>query len=89
MTWGERLDKALKAYRYWEVLPIRPRMDRVFKEAGVRSLIVERDRYRQVLDYIAHSGTADPVTEAVAADAIDLGQPWRPPATNQKEQNDG
>lgn len=39
----------------------------------------ERDRYRDALRYIAHSQTADPVTESVAVDALDLAQPWETP----------
>ncbi len=40
ITWSARLEKACGAFRAWSYLPLAPRLDRVFKEAGVRDLIV-------------------------------------------------
>lgn len=48
-TWSERIANAVAAWMYWHDLPSGARMDRAFKESGVRDLVVERDRYRETL----------------------------------------
>lgn len=50
MTWAERVRAAYEAWHRWTAIPGRFRMDRALKEAGVRELIVERDRYRAALE---------------------------------------
>ncbi len=44
LPWAERIKKAVQVWRHWERLPAGPRMDRVFKEAGVRDLVVALER---------------------------------------------
>lgn len=59
-------------------------------EEDPADVTAERDRYKAALNYIAFSGTAGPVTECVAADALDLDQPWTlAAATNQTDQTGG
>jgi hypothetical protein len=41
ITWQERLEKAFAAWENWNGLPTVVRLDRVFKEAGVRDLVIE------------------------------------------------
>jgi hypothetical protein len=41
ITWRERIDKAFEAWHRWDDMPTELRMDRVFKEAGVRDLVIE------------------------------------------------
>lgn len=42
-TWAERLARAVESFEHWDQLPIYARMDRVFKESGVRDLIVRAE----------------------------------------------
>lgn len=55
-TWSQRLETAVKADAHWAALPAFARLDRVFKESGVRDLVVavcdhetEVERLRAVL----------------------------------------
>lgn len=43
LPWEERIHLACESWRKWNTLPIGPRMDRVFKEAGVRELMTDRE----------------------------------------------
>ena len=46
ITWEKRIGMAVESWRKWNQLPTGPRMDRVFKESGVRDLVAERDEAR-------------------------------------------
>lgn len=48
-TWAERVSRADEAWHRWSLLPGRFRMDRAFKEAGVRDLIAENDQLHREL----------------------------------------
>lgn len=39
-NWSQRLDAAVKADEHWRDLPAVARLDRVFKESGVRDLVI-------------------------------------------------
>ncbi|MES2360107.1 MAG: hypothetical protein V4529_17330 [Gemmatimonadota bacterium] len=39
LPWADRIKLAVESWREWKILPTGPRMDRVFKDAGVRDLI--------------------------------------------------
>lgn len=43
MPWADRIARATQAWHRWPLLPDSARMDRVFKESGVRDLLVERE----------------------------------------------
>lgn len=43
MTWADRIRTAAASWTRWNLLPLEPRLDRVFKESGVRDLVVERE----------------------------------------------
>jgi len=48
--WNDRVAKAVESWKRWSQLPLGHRMDRVFKEAGVRDLVVEVERLTRELD---------------------------------------
>ena len=64
-SWGNRVEKAVDAWQRWEMLPLWPRMDRAFKESGVRDLVVEIDQLRKALIDCAEAAGED--GEAVEA----------------------
>jgi hypothetical protein len=53
ITWRERLEKAVKVWDENSFLPNDLRMDRVFKEAGVRDLVVENQEIADERDRLA------------------------------------
>lgn len=70
MTWGERNRRAREAWQRWSGIPFELRMDRVLKEAGVRELIVDRDRYGDALGRIRDGIYSGNQAAEVAATAL-------------------
>ena len=64
-TWAERLTRAVRVWKFYDQLPDSARMDRAFKESGVRDLVVENGRLRETLIQCAEMAGED--GEAVAA----------------------
>jgi hypothetical protein len=64
-TWAERLTRAVRVWNFYDRLPDDARMDRVFKEAGVRDLVVRVAEQEQLLKVPG-------VAEAIEARAVAL-----------------
>lgn len=43
LSWFDRINKAVESFEGWSSIPLPARMDRVFKESGVRDLVVENE----------------------------------------------